>query len=402
MRIIHQGHHYFSLTHLFRVLGVALFCTLLSGCIVSITSSSDDGHGAYNTTDNDLSPESRWSAWGEGEWIQYQLIYSIPISNVDIAFYRGDQRRAFFEIWLGDNPDSLTRVFRGESSGTTADFERFHFEEHNARYVRVVGYGNSENSWNSIAEVSLEGDIGNGGGSAGPEPVYRQSFESQALGSSWLGNSLASVQASCGVNNSRCLQVRYEPYSSGSRRLVKDIPIPPAREYTLQYDVKFDPGFEFIKGGKMHGLGPKYKTTGCKPIEEDGWSVRVMWRRNGRAEMYNYHQDRQHNCGDSRLADFYFNKSGYQAVSLYVRVNSASDRSDGETALFINGREVSRWDNIRLRSVINRDTEINRFLFSTFHGGADSSWSPSKTVYAYYDNFAIVPGLAVRQRPGEN
>lgn len=377
--------------------------TCLTGCIVSVTASSDDGHIPKNTIDGDFSDASRWSAEGQGEWIQYQLLNPQDLNGVNIAFYRGDERKSHFEIWLGNSADTLNRVFAGSSNGTTAGFQHFAFTSQKARYVRIVGLGNSVNDWNSITEFNLEdrGDNDDGGDNNDATPVFLQTFENEAIGSHWLDLSLATVQASCGVNQSRCLRVSYVPYSRGSQRLVKNVSLPNAKEYTLQYDVFFESDFEFVKGGKMHGLGPKNTTTGCDPIETDGWSARVMWRRSGQAEIYNYHQDRQNNCGDNGIADAYFTKGRYQAVSLYVRVNTGQDRSDGEIALFIDGREVSRWQNTRLRSDINQDTEINKFLFSTFHGGSDSTWSPSKTVHARYDNFAVVPGLAVRSAPGE-
>ena len=379
-------------------------CTVLSGCIVSVTASSDDGHVPENTIDNSLDPESRWSAYGDGEWIQYELTTAMPVDHLDIAFYRGDSRRSFFEIWTGKDVDTLSRVYRGRSSGNTLDFERFHFPVQEARIVRIVGYGNSENDWNSITEVSVgeknNGNDDNDGVAGDGRAVLLETFENRIAGSRWMGMRLATVQNGCGVGGGRCLRVNYEPYSGGSRRLVEEIPVPAAREYTLQYDVRFGADFEFVRGGKMHWLGPVNKTTGCNPIEPDGWSARIMWRQYGVAQLYAYHQDRQNNCGDGRLSYRILSKRNYQAVSLYVRVNSARDVSDGEIAVYINGTRVARWNNIRLRSDINRDTEINNFLFSTFHGGNDSSWSPSQTVIAWYDNFAVMPGLDVREEPG--
>ena len=60
--------------------------------------------------------------------------------------------------------------------------------------------------------------------------------------------------------------------------------IPSADEYWLSYQVKFEPGFDFRKGGKLPGLtsgGSRY-TGGKKPTAGDGWSARYMWRTGGR------------------------------------------------------------------------------------------------------------------------
>ena len=43
----------------------------------------------------------------------------------------------------------------GVSSGTTKNLQTFDFPDVQARYVRIVGYGNSQNNWNSITEISI-------------------------------------------------------------------------------------------------------------------------------------------------------------------------------------------------------------------------------------------------------
>ena len=49
-----------------------------------------------------------------------------------------------------------------------------------------------------------------------------------------------------------------------------------------------------------------------------------------------------------------------------------------------------------LLSTMGNSMKINQFLFSTFHGGSNKDWAPSKTVHARYDNFAVYPGFAIR------
>ena len=72
----------------------------------------------------------------------------------------------------------------------------------------------------------------------------------------------------------------------------------PERDATLIYSFMMKPGFEFVKGGKLPGLGGGNATTGCDPIDPGGWSMRYMWRRNGKAVVYAYHLDRMNECGD--------------------------------------------------------------------------------------------------------
>ncbi|MBK7963279.1 MAG: hypothetical protein IPK04_20090 [Bdellovibrionales bacterium] len=46
-----------------------------------------------------------------------------------------------------------------------------------------------------------------------------------------------------------------------------------ANEYTLNYRVYFENGFDFKKGGKLPGLGPLVHVTGCRPEAPKKWSV---------------------------------------------------------------------------------------------------------------------------------
>src|SRR5690606_20918823 len=58
------------------------------------------------------------------------------------------------------------RVYTGKSSGTTNNLQTFHIGEE-ARYVKIIGYGNTQNNWNSITEVEIFEEVGNSGGGLG-------------------------------------------------------------------------------------------------------------------------------------------------------------------------------------------------------------------------------------------
>ena len=120
-----------------------------------MTSSGDDGNVAANTIDNDLS--TRWSSFGSGQWIQFDLGSYHTISDVLMAFYIGDQRTADFEIFVSDDATSWRSAFRGQSSGATLLQETFSFSNASGRYVRVVGYGNTDSDWVSYTEIDIMG-----------------------------------------------------------------------------------------------------------------------------------------------------------------------------------------------------------------------------------------------------
>lgn len=121
---------------------------------ISVTASGDDGNVAENTLDNDLN--TRWSAQGDGQWIQYEFDSLKCLSNLLIAFYDGDSRATNIVIATSTDGNSWNEVFNGTSSGTTTEMESFNsMSGTSARFLRITGYGNDRNSWNSITEVDI-------------------------------------------------------------------------------------------------------------------------------------------------------------------------------------------------------------------------------------------------------
>lgn len=133
--------------------------------ISSVTASSDDGNVPSNTLDNNYT--TRWSAEGDGEWIKYDLGQIYLIERVKIAWYRGDQRESTFKIEVSSDNSNWSLYHSGSSSGTTDYLEVYDYADVNARYVRITGYGNTENEWNSILETEVWGSASTGGGGGG-------------------------------------------------------------------------------------------------------------------------------------------------------------------------------------------------------------------------------------------
>jgi unsaturated rhamnogalacturonyl hydrolase len=114
------------------------------------------GNPPANTLDANLS--TRWSAEGDGRWITYDLGTSKTVGLVKIAWYKGNERRSTFDIQVSSDGARWTFVVnRGHSSGTTTDLEHYDFPDVTARYVRIVGHGNTSNMWNSLTEVEIYG-----------------------------------------------------------------------------------------------------------------------------------------------------------------------------------------------------------------------------------------------------
>ncbi|UPK71615.1 cellulase family glycosylhydrolase [Chitinophaga filiformis] len=121
---------------------------------VPVSASANDGNVPANVQDNDYN--TRWSAEGDGQWIQFCLESITTVSRVDIAFYNGTQRQTIFDILTSTDGISWTAAATGlRSSGTSNALETFTFSARSAKHVRILGHGNTVNAWNSLTEVKI-------------------------------------------------------------------------------------------------------------------------------------------------------------------------------------------------------------------------------------------------------
>lgn len=130
--------------------------------IAGVTASGFES-GTSNTPDKtiDFDFSTRWSAYGIGQWIIYNLGESKLVNSVDLAFYNGDIRKGYFSISLSNltmDSTAFHTVFDGASSGTTKNFENYKFIPQPAKFVKITGKGNSQNVWNSITETRINYD----------------------------------------------------------------------------------------------------------------------------------------------------------------------------------------------------------------------------------------------------
>ena len=118
-----------------------------------VTASANDGNLPANTVDGSLA--TRWSASGDGQWLQLDLGAPKLVGYVKIAFYNGNLRRTTFDLQCG-NDGVWSNLRTGVmSSGTTTALETFDLPDTSCRLVRYLGHGNTVNSWNSLTEVEI-------------------------------------------------------------------------------------------------------------------------------------------------------------------------------------------------------------------------------------------------------
>ena len=248
--------------------------------------------------------------------------------------------------------------------------------------------------------------------SAPSRQVLSMDFETALLGGpedQLLQHEKLTLAPGGGIKTSTGLRAEYTGSERGSERIVTHVFLPePGLEFSLNYDVRFDPDFQFVLGGKLLGLGPEKHIAGGRPIVPNGWSARVTFKEGGAARLYTYHQDMQGQYGDRGVIHkpFNFKRGRYYSVSLHVHVNNPPEAANGFSRLYVDGELIESHDGLRLRGTGGKSTLINKFMFSSFHGGHMPEWAPRdengnyKTVYATFDNISVYEGKHVRPATG--
>ena len=158
---------------------------------------------------------------------------------------------------------------------------------------------------------------------------------------------------------------------------------------TLRYELVFEPDFDFVKGGKLPGLcgGEKTITGGDKCNGLEGWSARLMWRKDGRGQAYVYHMNQPSKYGDEFdfPKSFHFEKGKPYSIQLRVEMNTVGKR-DGKLMVWVNDEKLVERLDMEWRA--KADISVDGLLFNTFHGGSDSSWAPSRDCHTRFGNFS--------------
>lgn len=166
----------------------------------------------------------------------------------------------------------------------------------------------------------------------------------------------------------------------------------------VKYKIKFPSGFEFVKGGKLPGLigGRDEKNSpisgGIRSTGYNGWSARIMWRKDGRIAQYVYHPDMKGAYGD----DFEWKDEKGNSIIIpldkwielttEIKMNTIN-KKDGRIQSWLDGKKVLDIKNIQFRKT--KEIAIDSFYFSTFFGGNDDTWSPSKDQHILFGPIEI-------------
>jgi hypothetical protein len=111
-----------------------------------------DNH-KFNSFDKNY--DTRWTAFGIGEWISYDLGGIKDLDAVGLSFWRGNERTYGFEVSVSKDGSEWKTVTKGTASGTTGDMEIVPFEQREqARYIKITGNGNTANVNVNIVEFA--------------------------------------------------------------------------------------------------------------------------------------------------------------------------------------------------------------------------------------------------------
>lgn len=142
-------------TDLVNTLGVQTLGTKNTFTSAQVTAS------AYTTpnglpsfaVDGTISQTQYWAAQGSGQWIKFDMGSSKTLGLVKIAWYAGNARRETFTVQVSNDDVNYFNVLTNvQSSGATLGLETWDFTDVNARYIKVIGYGNTASDWNSMTE----------------------------------------------------------------------------------------------------------------------------------------------------------------------------------------------------------------------------------------------------------
>lgn len=106
--------------------------------------------------DKDTSPSSRWTSVGVNKSLTLDLGAIETVSALKIKWYKGAQRQAQFAVETSNNGSSFIEVLPStQSSGRHSGFELVNLAESDARFINIIGLGNTIDDENSIIEVEV-------------------------------------------------------------------------------------------------------------------------------------------------------------------------------------------------------------------------------------------------------
>jgi hypothetical protein len=258
-------------------------------------------------------------------------------------------------------------------------------------------YGSSSSSGGAASIINETGFE-----TGADESLYTQSsWEADGFDPAWVQGfnyGRAHIDTEQAHTGSSSLRIDYPantvgPYSGGGGAQAP-LQFAPRKEVYVSYWLRISENFDWggdNEGGKLPGLASEGLCSGGSTCDgTNGFSARLMWRRDGLAVLYLYHMDKPGSYGEDIVlvtngSDVYFQPGQWHKITERVKINTGGNY-DGEVQLWIDGEEALLRTGLRF---VTDGSLIDIFYFSTFHGGADSSWAPSVDCHIWFDDIRI-------------
>lgn len=123
--------------------------------VYAVEESGNDGNIGQSAVDGSFG--TRWNAFGDGNYLILDFNEVKDVTAVAAAFFKGNERKYYFDILVSEDGETWTTVLEGQESSGSADeevLEMFEFDEPvKARYLKYLGHGSSSNDSNNIYEI---------------------------------------------------------------------------------------------------------------------------------------------------------------------------------------------------------------------------------------------------------
>lgn len=170
--------------------------------------------------------------------------------------------------------------------------------------------------------------------------------------------------------------------------------VTPSDSILLSYAVRFEEGFDFVKGGKLPGLYGGTPISGNRiPSGRDGYQARVVWQSNGKGALYGFLPTNSTKYKGITYGTVFgagawqFKPGKWTEISHHIKLNRPGE-SDGRMTVWINGSPVVDECGLRFRDIPS--LKIDGIFFSTFFGGNEPGWASRKDTYADFANFKLL------------
>lgn len=123
---------------------------------VASTEQDDGGNIASNVYDGNF--DNRWSGQGDGAEITLELDKQYRISYIKVGLFKANERQTYFDVLTSIDNEHYTEARMDISSELSDDvLTIYDLPDTTAKYLRIVGHGNSTGDWNSFTELEVWG-----------------------------------------------------------------------------------------------------------------------------------------------------------------------------------------------------------------------------------------------------